>query len=89
METKNLLVFAGGLVVGYFVATQMNLKHESTESGADNEMTETTEESSEVVCPPFINCMPMVSDAAGYAPRQHPYCTNMPQECVGITAKAS
>ena len=36
----------------------------------------------DVVCPPSINCMPTTDGT------MHPYCTNMPQECVGITSKA-
>jgi hypothetical protein len=34
-------------------------------------------------CPQTINCMP-----TGEGGTMHPYCTNMPPECVGITNKA-
>jgi hypothetical protein len=42
-----------------------------------------TQPKANAVCPSYIDCMPMVDGTS-----MHPYCTNMPQECVGKTSKA-
>jgi hypothetical protein len=35
-----------------------------------------------VQCPASIDCMPTISEGGD---TRHPYCSNMPTECVGIT----
>jgi hypothetical protein len=76
MTTKHFVIFGAGVLAGYLLVDYLRKNPMGT--------TPTTS----VQCPASINCMPMISDEITQGNPMHPYCTNMPTECVGITSKA-